>query len=257
MNLDRQTIDPSKYDLKAVVSHEIDEALGTGSGVGQANIEPPDLFRFTAAGARTHTTSGDDAWFSINGGTTDLARYNQNASGDYGDWWSTGAHTPQVQDAFATPAATPNLGVELTVLDVVGYDYIVAALPPQIQSVTRSGNNIVLTWNSMAGRTYQVQYTASLSPTSWSNLGSPIGATGPTASASDPFVPGARRFYRVVMLPPVVSNGLPNNLPDGAGPLTLSTHYLWPAPAMSAPAALVPVRVAPAGGALMAPPSER
>lgn len=248
MNLDRLTIDPSKYDLKAVVSHEIDEALGTASGVGQASIEPVDLFRYTAGGLRTHTTSGDDAWFSFNGGTTDIARYNQDSGGDYGDWWSIGAHTPQVQDAFATPAAIPNLGVELTVLDVIGYDYVVAALPPRIQSVTRSGNNIVLSWNSMAGRTYQVQYSASVSPASWNNLGSPIGATGPTASASDPLLPGATRFYRVVMLPPVVSNAIGNNVPKGAGPLTLSTHYLWPAPASvsnSQASPSVPVRVVP------------
>ena len=251
MNLDRQTIDPNKYDLMAVVSHEIDEALGTGSGVGQANIEPVDLFRYTAGGLRTHTTSGDDAWFSINGGTTDLARYNQNASGDYGDWWSTGPHTPQVQDAFATQAATPNLGVELTVLDVVGFDYIVAALPPQIRSATHSGNNIVLSWNSMAGRTYQVQYTAGISPTSWNNLGSPIGATGPTASVSDPILLNGSRFYRIVMLPPAVSNA--SHSPEGAGPLTLRTHYLWPAPAVSHAAPLAPVRIAPANRALMAP----
>jgi hypothetical protein len=245
MNLNRQTIDPSKYDLMSVVSHEIDEALGTGSGVGQANIEPVDLFRFTAGGLRTYTTSGDDAWFSINGGTTDLARYNQDPSGDYGDWWSSGSHTPQVQDAFATPAVTPNLGVELTVLDVIGYDYIVAALPPRIQSVGRSGNNIVLTWNSMAGRTYQVQYTPSVSPTSWNNVGSPVAATGPTTSISDPMLPNGR-FYRVVMLYPAVSNGPRNNVPEGAGPLTLSTHYLWPAPATSPTVRFVPVRTAPA-----------
>lgn len=250
MNLDRQTINPSKYDLMSVVSHEIDEALGTGSGVGQANIEPADLFRFTAAGARTYTTAGDDAWFSINGGTTDLARYNQDSGGDYGDWWSTGSHTPQVQDAFATPAATPNLGVELTVLDVVGFDYIVAALPPRIQSVARSGNNIVLSWNSMAGRTYQVQYTTSVSPTSWTNLAGAVAATGPTTSISDPIQP-TRRFYRVEMLYPAVSNGAHSAVPEGAGPLTLSTHYLWPA--RSHTARFVPAGIAPAHEAPVAP----
>jgi hypothetical protein len=230
MNLNRQTIDPSKYDLMSVVSHEIDEALGTASGLSQANIEPVDLFRYNLGGARTYTTSGDDAYFSMNGGTTDLARYNQDPTGDYGDWWSTGSHTPQVQDAFATPAVTPNLGVELTVLDVIGYDYIVAALPPTIQSVTRSGNNVVLTWNSMAGRTYQVQYRASVSPSLWNNLGSPLGATGPTASVADPILAGQNRFYRIVMLPAAVSNAAHNPSPDNAGPLTLSRHYLWPVP---------------------------
>src|SRR5262249_10193138 len=99
-NLDRTTIDPSKFDLMAVVSHEIDEVLGTASGLGEANIHPPDLFRYSSTpGARNYTTSGDNAYFSLDG-TNLLARYNQSGSGDYGDWWSSGAHTPQVQDAF-------------------------------------------------------------------------------------------------------------------------------------------------------------
>lgn len=259
MNLNRLTIDPSKYDLMSVVSHEIDEALGTASGLSQANIEPVDLFRYSSLGARSYTTSGDNAYFSINGGTTDLARYNQDSTGDYGDWWSTGSHTPQVQDAFGTPGATPNLGVELTVLDVIGYDYIVAALAPRIQTVTRTGSNIVLTWNSMAGRTYQVQYTASASPTSWNNLGSPITATGPTANATDSILGAQSRFYRIVMLYPAVSSALHNNVPENAGPLTLSKHYLWPARASASPnhaPALLPVMTAPGqpiGNARIAP----
>jgi len=128
MNLTRTGIDPTKYDLQTVVSHEIDEALGTSSGVGTSAINPMDLFRYTQAGARTFTTAGDDAYFSIDG-TTQLARFNQDSSGDYGDWWSVnGTQTPEVQDAFGTPGATPSLGVELTALDVVGYD-LVATVP--------------------------------------------------------------------------------------------------------------------------------
>src|ERR1051326_2972169 len=112
MNIDRISINPSKYDLMAVVSHEIDEALGTASGLGSANSCPPDLLRYNSAGARSYTTSGDDAWLSFDGGITRVVQYNQNPGGDYGDFWSTGPHTPRVQDAFGTAGATPNLGVE-------------------------------------------------------------------------------------------------------------------------------------------------
>ncbi len=121
MNLDRITTNPAKYDLKAVLQHEVDEVMGTISNVGSANPRPVDLFRYNAAGARTFTTAGDNAYFSING-TTQLARYNQSSGGDYGDWWSAfGGNTPQVQDAFSTPGASPNLGVEITLLDVIGW----------------------------------------------------------------------------------------------------------------------------------------
>jgi hypothetical protein len=144
MNLSRPDADPTKYDLFSAVSHEIDEALGVGSGLtGHANIpitSPSgaiwglDLYRYDQNGNRSYTTNVNaQAFFSIDGGATQLARFNQNAAGDFNDWFSTGPHTPQVQDAFGTPGATPNLGVELTVLDVLGYNLVptrgVAAAP--------------------------------------------------------------------------------------------------------------------------------
>ncbi|MCC6394257.1 MAG: NF038122 family metalloprotease [Bryobacterales bacterium] len=132
MNLTRQSIDPSKYDLHAVVQHEIDEVLAIQSALnGSSNGGPTptgavsafDLFRYDQNGNRGFSTAlSAEAYFSINGGTTRLARFNQTAGGDFSDFYSPGGQTPQVQDAFATPGATPNLGVELTALDILGYD---------------------------------------------------------------------------------------------------------------------------------------
>ena len=157
INITRPPANPNFYDLQAVVSHEIDEALGTISGLGGATTRPADLFRYASPGVRNFTTAGDSANFSINGGTTMLVKYNQNSGGDYGDWWSIGAHTPRVQDAFATPAATPNLGVELTLLDVIGWDLAPPAPPAVFQSVNVSGGQINFTWAATYGRSYQVQ----------------------------------------------------------------------------------------------------
>jgi hypothetical protein len=131
MNLSRTgPQDSSKYDLMAVASHEIDEVLGLGSKLNSpaTNPFPEDLFRYDASGARSFTAStSGTAFFSING-TTDLAEFNnQNTGGDFGDWRSNplpvGAPV-RVQDAFGTPGAQPNLGVELRALDVIGYDSI-------------------------------------------------------------------------------------------------------------------------------------
>lgn len=112
-----------QYSLLAVVEHEIDEVLGLGSGLGGSFLRPEDLFRYNSTHARTYTTAGDDAYFSIDGGATFLARLNQDAGGDYGDWWSSGGQTPQVQDAFGTSGSHPTLGnPEITALDVIGYN---------------------------------------------------------------------------------------------------------------------------------------
>jgi hypothetical protein len=130
-NLDRLSINPNKYDLLATVAHEIDEVLGFASALnGSTNGGPTptggvwgdDLYRYGGSGVRSFNTSiSTQAFYSINGGTTDLAQFNQSQNGDFSDWFSTAAHTPRVQDAFATPGAAPNLGVELTRLDVLGY----------------------------------------------------------------------------------------------------------------------------------------
>ncbi len=202
MNLSRTNINPSLYDLQAVASHEIDEVLGTSSGLGGGSISAVDLFRYDSSGNRNYTTNGDNAHFSIDGGVTDLARYNQNAGADYGDWWSIGAHTPQVQDAYGTPGATPDLGVEFTVLDVVGYDYVPATIPPLFQTVSQTNGTISFTWNSVSGRTYQVESTTNLIPAVWNNLGSPLTAGGTALGVSDSTVTNAQNFYRVALLAP-------------------------------------------------------
>jgi len=144
MNIDRAHVNRQKFDLVSVAEHEIDEALGFGSALnGLTNgapsptgpISPEDLFRFDQNGNRTFTTSASaEAFFSIDGGHTDLARFNQTEGGDFGDWYSPGGQTPQVQDAFATPGATPNLGVELTALDVIGYTAV-----PELSTVGTLG----------------------------------------------------------------------------------------------------------------------
>jgi hypothetical protein len=162
MNLSRTNIDPSKYDLIAVVEHEMDEVLVLGSDLPDTDDPfPEDLFRYSTNGTLTFTTSGDDAYFSLDG-TNLLVQFNQESDGDYGDWWTTGPHTPRVQDAFATPGATPNPNVEIIALDVMGFE---ALPPPQpgIVNITLSGNNLVLNaTNGLATGIYHVLASTNL-----------------------------------------------------------------------------------------------
>jgi hypothetical protein len=125
MNLDRTTIDPTKYDLQGVAMHEIDEVLGLGSGLNLPTTfpqlsRPQDLFRYSAPGVRSYSTSASTSYFSIDGGVTNLVDFNQTSGADYGDWQSS--PTVRVQDAFGTPGMIPTYGVEALNLDVIGYD---------------------------------------------------------------------------------------------------------------------------------------
>src|SRR5262249_51158493 len=201
---------------------------------------PADLFRYTSAGARTYNTASpptfDDAGFSIDG-TTRLVQFNQEAGADYGDWKSKPpfVHTPRVQDAFATPgvAGAVNPGIELTFLDVIGWDLIIPAPGPTIQKFSRSGNKINFSWGSGVGHGYQVQYKTSLTQVGWLNLGSPITATNTTTSFSDTIGPDPRRLYRIAFLPsspapPTVSHA---NFTSN-GPFILHTNYFLPQQAL-------------------------
>jgi hypothetical protein len=139
----------SGYSLMSVAEHEIDEVLGLGSDLpGTGFFADPaveDLFRYDDQGNRSYTTSTTaTAYFSIDK-TTRLAQFdNQNDGGDYGDWQSNPRPSgvqPQVQDAFATPGASPELGVELRALDVIGYD--LAPVPEPSRRVALLGLSIM------------------------------------------------------------------------------------------------------------------
>ena len=128
---------PGDYDLMAVASHEIDEALGIGSSLTNPDtffnnnaIRGLDLFRYSASGVRSFTTSSSaTAYFSVDGGQSAVkdqysnpVYFNQSGGGsDYNDWASSSS--PRVQDAYGTPNSQPNLGsAELTALEDLGYN---------------------------------------------------------------------------------------------------------------------------------------
>lgn len=170
MNLAVTDKDSTKYSLFAVVSHEIDEVLGMGTVLnGLSNgaatptgaISPDDLFRYDQNGSRTLSTSATaSAYFSLDGSTR-LVQFNQHEGGDFSDWYSyNGPSSPQVQDAYATPGSTPVLGIELRVLDVLGYHR--AAALTSLSSATRS--------SPAAGETYSLTVTSTTSWTANSNL---------------------------------------------------------------------------------------
>jgi hypothetical protein len=84
--------------------------------------------RLTSSGAAT-------SYFSIDGGAADLAGFNQNSNGDFGDWLSGGCPNPRplVQLAFTCPGQISDVSAtspEGVALDVIGYDLQADLLPP-------------------------------------------------------------------------------------------------------------------------------
>ncbi len=85
----------NNYDALRTTEHEIDEVMGLGSDINRdTNYRPQDLFSWGSSGVRNFSSSGT-RYFSINSGTTDIVDFNQDPSGDFGDWFS--GSCPQAQ----------------------------------------------------------------------------------------------------------------------------------------------------------------
>ena len=73
---------------------------------------------------------------------------------------------------------------------------------PQLSSAaTQNGGAISVSWDALAGQTYQFQCTTNLAPANWVNLGGAISGTNGTMAASDVIGFDLQRFYRMVVLP--------------------------------------------------------
>ncbi|HLH12144.1 MAG TPA: NF038122 family metalloprotease [Methylovirgula sp.] len=78
------------YDLVGVLEHEISEVMGRTSSLDAFNsYSPLDLFRYDAPGI-LQGGHGDPSYFSVDGGQTSLADFNNDVTGssksDLGDW---------------------------------------------------------------------------------------------------------------------------------------------------------------------------
>jgi autotransporter-associated beta strand protein len=72
---------------------------------------------------------------------------------------------------------------------------------PHIEAITNQGRtNVVLTWTSVSGRSYDVEYNTNLNTTNWTPLTN-ITAADALTTIADPEGAAAQRFYRVVLLP--------------------------------------------------------
>jgi hypothetical protein len=68
----------------------------------------------------------------------------------------------------------------------------------QISSITAQGGSVTLIWTATPGATYRLQYKNQLDAPQWIVTGTPVPASGITATTTDTPPPGSIRFYRIV-----------------------------------------------------------
>ncbi len=112
------------YDFEAVAGHEIAEVLGRIGGISSAAPAwrtPFDLERYNAPGVLDYGYN-DAAYFSINGGVTDLKNFNNSSAGGDRSDWATVANVFDVSNAFIQTGQSYKLtAADLTALDVLGW----------------------------------------------------------------------------------------------------------------------------------------
>jgi hypothetical protein len=125
------------YDFEGVAAHEISEVLGRITGLYTSSptyATPIDALRYSAAGVSSFSYS-QPAYFSINGGQTNLGTFNVSGGGDRTDWHVI---TGDAQSAYLSTGVSYALSTaDKTLLDILGWG--VAAPSVRIGSFVPTG----------------------------------------------------------------------------------------------------------------------
>jgi glycosidase len=146
------------------------------------------------------TTSNNSATVSgLSFGTMVYARVQQiNNAGVYGPYSSSSAPIETLDPAADRDGDGQNNAAEQT----AGTNPLDATSVLKAISTNISGGDVTVTIATVSGKTYQLETSTTLLPSSWQNVGAPIQATG--ASTPFPHPGGAgdpKRFYRARVVP--------------------------------------------------------
>jgi hypothetical protein len=143
------TFDPNNravsgaYDFIGVAEHEISEVMGRVALLGTPlsglshTYTALDLFRYSNPGVR-QLTAGNSAYFSLDGGNTNLNKFNTLSNGDAGDW-ASGSGNDSYNAFVSSGVAEPVTANDLRVLDAIGWDRSIAKVDtPPVVTVTNS-----------------------------------------------------------------------------------------------------------------------
>jgi hypothetical protein len=109
----------------------------------------------------------------------------------------SGAPVRLALDGSAITLRLTSAGPEANTEANLNFIMVVSALPnPVSLNASIAGGNIVLSFATESGSSYQVQYKNSLTDATWSDLGAAVAGNGTVQSVTDPAA-GTQRVYRL------------------------------------------------------------
>ena len=75
---------------------------------------------------------------------------------------------------------------------------------PAVESVRMTNGTAVITWGSVAGQSYQLQFKEGLGSTNWQDALPAITAAGTKTTVTNSLGSALQRFYRIILAPPAV-----------------------------------------------------
>lgn len=124
-----------QYSFIGAAEHEISEVMGRYSLLS-SQISIQDLYRYTSAGVLD--TTGGSAYFSTDGGVTNINNFNGNASnGDLGDW-ALGA-ADSFNYAASTNEVLPFSAADLAEMKALGYTATSPVPEPETYAMLLAG----------------------------------------------------------------------------------------------------------------------
>jgi hypothetical protein len=110
-----------------------------------------------------------------------------------------------------TPGAALWLGWEMTdstgkaqgvAIDNLTFSALGQKLAVLVSGALRGGRtNFVLSWPTLTGLEYQIEYRTNLTAGSWQPLGGPLSGDGNTLIITNSLLPSAQGFYRLKIMP--------------------------------------------------------
>lgn len=155
---------------------------------GSLALDGSSVLTLNFAGTATSPTSGNAFWQAARSWTI----VNVNGGSNPGS-----ANFATIQGTNGITAGTFSTSVAGNGSIVLNYAPANVVVPqPTITSITGSGTSKTVTWSSVNGVPYTLQYSTDLGTTNWNDL-TPVVATGSSASTTDTNATNAFRFYRV------------------------------------------------------------